>query len=68
MDRNAELGIVLDAVALGSKITLACYTQEEIAEAVVVDQHTVRDVLGETAKSPESLKPSALHWLSGSFG
>lgn len=37
---------------------LACYTQEEIAEAESTPQKSVDDVLAKTAKSPDSLESS----------
>jgi hypothetical protein len=40
---------------------LACYTQDEIAEAVGCHQTIVGDVLRESADLPDSLKPVAAH-------
>ncbi len=43
------------------ELWMACYTQEEIAERERIDDRTVRDVLGEMAEVPKSLKPAADH-------
>lgn len=44
------------------ELWLACYTQEEIAGMMAVDQKTVTNVIsGETADLPKFLKPQADH-------
>jgi len=40
---------------------LACYTQQEIADAVGCPQRTVADALADSADLPKSLKPAADH-------
>lgn len=45
------------------ELWLACWTQEEIAEAVGVPRTTVEEVLTKSAELPESSKPAAFHHI-----